>query len=374
MPKQFTIVFDAYHLYHLPQFDPVIELMNNDSRFKVILTTAADNKQEEIDLTQSILKSYGCETVFAGTETERAKKIKHLSPDVFICGWSRYKLEEYVGEKTLVAMIYHGIGIKPSYWRDNYHRLDMRFIEGPLRERQLREQGVETDLQLTGFAKLDPLFNGISPSREDVLKDLNLDQDKKTVLYAPTFYPSSFDKFGVSIAEQTKKYNLIIKLHMWSYFLDEFAGVSLKSHRRLTKKIMNRYDHVRILPPEIYNIVPYYNASDVLVTEASSTIYEMMALNKPVILARFYKLRLSHRLFRYRLYRKRLDTEMSKEMTEFCEEIFSPKDLESTLSMVLANPKLDNDKISHYKHDMLYKLDGKASERILEGLLKRLTG
>jgi len=42
-----------------------------------------------------------------------------------------------------------------------------------------------------------------------------------------------------------------------------------------------------------------------LLTEASSTIYEMLACGKPVVVNRFFKLKLSHRLFKNRLYKKR---------------------------------------------------------------------
>ena len=88
-------------------------------------------------------------------EKKRASSIQGLDPDVFICGWSRYDIDHFVTNKTLVGMIYHGIGVKPSYWRDNHERLDLRFVEGPYRMDQLRSHGIETDLVLTGFIKLD---------------------------------------------------------------------------------------------------------------------------------------------------------------------------------------------------------------------------
>ena len=58
-----------------------------------------------------------------------------------------------MSDKTLVIMIYHGIGIKPSYWRDNNERLDLRFVEGRYRVEQLKGHGIKTDLALTGFIK-----------------------------------------------------------------------------------------------------------------------------------------------------------------------------------------------------------------------------
>ena len=168
----FHIVFDVYHLYHLPQFEPVIDLLSNDDRFNVTLTVSAEIKKAEYELIQKILKAKTNQVIFSDNEDDRAKQIKSSRPDVFICGWSRYELDEFVIESTLVGMIYHGIGVKPSYWLDNHPRLDLRFVEGPLRNEQLRNHNIETDLILTGFAKLDPIFNGLVSPREKVLEEL----------------------------------------------------------------------------------------------------------------------------------------------------------------------------------------------------------
>lgn len=366
-----TVVFDAYHLYHLPQFDPVIDLLHADDRFNVYLSTSADNIEEEQELTTEILRKRSDQVITAGTELERAKKIRQLSPDVLICGWSRHELQDFVTERTLTAMAYHGIGVKPSYWLDNHPRLDLRFVEGPFRERQLRENGITTDLALTGFAKLDPLFNGLLEDRESLLERLRLDPHKKTILYAPTFYPSSVEPFGLGLARDTTEYNLIIKLHMWAYFNVKFP-VNLRPQRLLAEEMEKRFDHVRVMTPGFYNIVPLYRVADVLLTEASSTIYEMMALDKPVIVCQFYRLRMSHLLFRRRLYKRRLDAEMSEGMTDFCIKLQKPSDLKEALHQALTVVDAHHERRQAYKEEMLYRLDGRASERIRDAILQRL--
>ena len=290
----YKTVFDAYHLYHLPQFDPVIDLLLNDNRFEVFLTTSSANLPDEQNLTKHIFQRRNVQCIFANNEEERAAKIRSLNPDVFICGWSRYPIEKFVTEKTLVGMIYHGIGVKPSYWRDNHPRLNIRFVEGPFRMRQLREKGIQTDLELTGFPKIDPLFNGQIASREEILRNLGLDLNKKTLLYAPTFYPSSFESFGMKLPEMAKDLNLIIKLHQWSYFMEKFSGVNLRRHIKLTNKIRKKYPQVVIIEPEHYNIIDLYQVADVLLTEASSTIYEFMALRKHIIICDFFKKKIEH--------------------------------------------------------------------------------
>lgn len=371
MPSPITILFDVYHLYHLPQFDPVIDLLMDDKRFDVHLSYASDIRPEERLLTSEILSKRDCKVFTADTEEERASIIRELAPDVYICGWSRHEIQDYVPDSTLVGMIYHGIGVKPSYWRDNHPRLDLRFVEGPFRERQLREKGVVTDLAVTGYAKLDPLFNHQIPDQKTLLEELNLDPDKKTILYAPTFYPSSLESFGMRLARDTEDYNLILKLHMWSYFNIKFP-INLKGQLRLTKKMERQYKHVHLLPPDYYNITPLYSVADVLLTEASSTMYEMMVLDKPVIVCEFYRLRMSHRLFRKRLYKRRLDVEMSKEKVDFSFKLEKPSKIKIVLEQVFSDDDPFTELREKYKTDMLYKLDGKASERIRDAILERL--
>ena len=372
MENQISILFDVYHLYHLAQFDPLIDLLENDDRFKIFFSTSSKNRKEEIEICTSILNKRKGSFIFHENEDIRKAEIKKLNLDVFICGWSRYEIESYVSKTTLVIMIYHGIGVKPSYWRDNNKRLDVRFVEGQYRIDQLRKHGVDTDLVLTGYIKLDSLFNKNSNYYKDKKESLGLDKSKKTILYAPTFYPSSLEKLGLSLGDITSRYNLIIKPHMWTYYLDSFGGISLKGQRNLIFKLLDQFDHIRLLEPAEYNVTPYYKISDLLLTDASSTIYEMIALSKPVVVNRFYHLKLSHRIFQKRLYKRRLDKEMNDEVEKFCFLADNVKHLPLTIEKALNQNNKNTTLIEEYQKKMLYKLDGSASIRARDEILKRI--
>ena len=372
MENQISILFDVYHLYHLAQFDPLIDLLENDDRFKIFFSTSSKNRKEEIEICTSILNKRKGSFILHENEDIRKTKIKKLNLDVFICGWSRYEIESYVSKTTLVIMIYHGIGVKPSYWRDNNKRLDVRFVEGQYRIDQLRKHGVDTDLVLTGYIKLDSLFNKNSNFYKDKKESLGLDKSKKTILYAPTFYPSSLEKLGLSLGDITSGYNLIIKPHMWTYYLDSFGGISLKAQRKLIFKLMDQFDHIRLLEPAEYNVTPYYKISDLLLTDASSTIYEMIALSKPVVVNRFYHLKLSHRIFQKRLYKRRLDKEMNDEVEKFCFLADNVKQLPLAIEEALNQNNKNTASIEEYQKKMLYKLDGSASIRARDEILKRI--
>ena len=372
MENQISILFDVYHLYHLAQFDPLIDLLENDNRFKIFFSTSSKNRKEEIEICTSILNERKGSFIFHENEDIRKTEIKKLNLDVFICGWSRYEIESYVSKTTLVIMIYHGIGVKPSYWRDNNKRLDVRFVEGQYRIDQLRKHGVDTDLVLTGYIKLDSLFNKNSNYYKHKEESLGLDKSKKTILYAPTFYPSSLEKLGLSLGDITLDYNLIIKPHMWTYYLDSFGGISLKGQRNLIFKLIDQFDHIRLLEPAEYNVTPYYKISDLLLTDASSTIYEMIALSKPVVVNRFYHLKLSHRIFQKRLYKRRLDKEMNDEVEKFCFLADNVKQLPLAIENALNQNNKNTVLIKEYQKKMLYKLDGSASIRARDEILKRI--
>ena len=369
MADKIKILFDSFHLYHLPQFDPVIDLLSRDDRFQIFHSTAAVNKKEERELCLNILATKPGTMIYSESEEERAKMMKELDLDFFVCGWSRYELDEYISEKTLAGMIYHGIGVKPSYWRDNHPRLNIRFVEGIYRMNQLRSHGVDKELVLTGFTKLDPLFSQNPGFDEKLAQSLGLDPSKKTILFAPTFYPSSLERFGMKLGEYTQDYNVILKPHMWTYFLDKFGEYNLVPQRNLAYDLADKFSHIKLLGPEVYNITPYYKISDILLTEASSTIYEMIALEKPVIVNRFYRLKLSHKIFRYRLFKKRLSKEMNKDITNFCFEMNRARDLPQVLDTAFNENHKRLNIVREYQKKMLYKLDGKASERVRDTIL-----
>ena len=72
--NKIRILFDSYHLYHLPQFDPLIDLLSIDNRFQLFHSTCSENKKVEIDLCLRILKSRPGEVIYSDNEIERAKK------------------------------------------------------------------------------------------------------------------------------------------------------------------------------------------------------------------------------------------------------------------------------------------------------------
>jgi hypothetical protein len=130
---------------------------------------------------------------------------------------------------------------------------------------------------LTGYPQLDPLF------RRDPPPPLPLDPARKTVLYAPTWNLglSSAAMLGSRLVElirgQAPDVNIVIKPHpvigdwrpRWMACWERLAATAPGVH-------LVRDTHA--------DVTPYMLAADVLISDASSVIFEFLALDRPIIL------------------------------------------------------------------------------------------
>ena len=126
----------------------------------------------------------------------------------------------------------------------------------------------------TGWPKLDPLFIKINSklnSKKNIINKIGFDHNKPILLYAPTFPPkyTSASELLTEIAKLKDEYQWLVKFHD---LMDE--------------KIQNKYrdlvsDSFIIIDDN--NILPYFDISDVLITDTSSVAYEFLPLDRPII-------------------------------------------------------------------------------------------
>jgi len=142
---------------------------------------------------------------------------------------------------------------------------------------------------MVGYPKFDPVING----EHEVAK--LFDNDKKTVLYAPTwvsqltrmkigerseFGESSLHIWSIAIIEQlANKYNLILKFHS---NMDR-GKTSIYEEIATLIKEKNLSDTVKTIVDD--NIVPYMAASDLMISDISSVCYEWLHFDKPILFA-----------------------------------------------------------------------------------------
>ena len=304
-------------------------------------------------------KNAGVKTIESDNERNRIKKIKKNEFSIIIIG-NIGQLSHLATSKTLVVMVYHGIGLKNSYYTDINDRVNLRSVESKTRYDELKKIGYD-NLVLTGFTKLDLLSDGSSYDVAKLKKDLDLDPNKKTILYAPSFYPSSIEKLVPEFISLGNEYNIIIKLHSFSWQQRRYLH-----HSKQCISISENNDSIKLLKNDSINIIPYYLLSDLLVSDISSTIFEFLPLNKPIIQAECFSLRLKHKIFNSRFW-KRLDVGRMMDI-DFVYKIFDPSDLHSRIQYSLEYP----DEMEVNRKDAceyyLYKNDGKASFRLVNAI------
>ncbi len=131
------------------------------------------------------------------------------------------------------------------------------------------------DIYDVGLPKLDVFFNNYY-NEKAFFNSLNLDKNKKTILYAPSYKPTSIFMIGQQVAALSELYNVIVKLHPYSW------GGKYASHaqHRLFEKMVKKYPDLYLVSKDDHNILPYMYISDTMISDGSSVINEFLALGR----------------------------------------------------------------------------------------------
>ena len=131
---------------------------------------------------------------------------------------------------------------------------------------------------LTGHVQMDPLFREESP-----VLPFSLPEEGKTVIYGPTWneFLSSAPLLGKRVVElirgEETNISIIIKPHPVIF---ERQPNWVQNWRELQRN----HENVYFVDDPAADIVPYLKAADLLVSDASSVIFQFLALNRPIIL------------------------------------------------------------------------------------------
>ena len=336
--------------------------MKNRGGYEIYASIPLTMPLEERNIFSDVCKENKISTITAINETTRVEKLKERKFQIIIVG-NVGKIEQIADPSALAIMVYHGIGLKQTYYRDITDRIDIRVVESKERYDILQKQG-QKNLVLTGYSKCDPLIE-YDNSQADILDRLGLDPTKKTVLYAPSFYPSSIEKISPELAQFSNEFNLIIKLHNFSWFQKRYQYQSVLI-RTVTDNLKNSF----LAQPFDIDVIPYMLASDLLISDISSTIFEFLPLDRPIIMAECFSIRLKHRIFKRRFKRK-LDLDRF-DAIDFVYRINEPAQLNGLVYHAIEYP----DEMSKVRVDAgeryLYKTDGKSSSRLLDEIEKEL--
>ncbi len=358
-----TVLFETQHLYYLPQFLPIMGELKRREEYQLFASLGARAAPPAFTQFQEMMHARGIQVIVGESEQERIEKCRELQTDVLVVG-NVGRIGKIAHPSTLVVMVYHGIGLKESYYRDSSPRVDLFAVESQERYETMLKRGFESHrLALTGFTKLDPLFNPqLSTNSQDGEQTEN-SETEKTVLYAPTFYPSSVEKTLRLFLRETPPGEVFIKLHQFSWEMPKY-----RHHVELARRLVQRKGF-QLIPPLEFNILPYYRAASVLVSDLSSTMFEYLALDRPIVQTLYFTLRKKHRLFPF-LIKQRLDQERIKGV-DFTVPVRKPENLFPTLKQVFTNDGLRSQRERAVKR-YHYRLDGLASRRLIEAIENKL--
>ena len=357
--KMKKVLIETHHLYYWPNFLPVVQEMLKRGTYDIYVSMPVRSSQ-----TQENILSNACETakisfLSADTEDKRTKKLNDENFDIIIVG-NVGQLNKISSSRALVVMVYHGIGLKQSYYTDIDPRVDIRSVESVARFNELKSHGHD-NIVLTGYTKLDRLVNFSNPEIKFTNQKIELDPDKKSILYAPSFYPTSIDKLNPYLLELSQDHNIIIKLHGFGWEQKKYQYQNI-----LCTELSKKSNSIHLLQNEDYDIVPYYLHVDMLISDISSTLFEYLPMDKPIIQAQCYNLKLKHRIFKKRFWKK-MDIERQYNV-DFAYQIVESDDILGMVYFAMDNHDEMSTKRKEATEHYLYKVDGNASSRLIDAI------
>lgn len=367
-----NVLFDVHYLYFWPHFAPIWDVLQAEVADLTGFATYFSGEHPDAKLlTERVLRQAGLHVLSGEDEQSRLASLEAHTYDLAFVGGRKPGYEIIRRQTRFVCAMAHGLGRKQAYFTDAPLDADVRFTEGPRHTAALRERFPDLPVELTGMSKLDPLFSS-KPDLQVLRHRCQIDPARPVILWAPTFYPSSLEVLSRSVAQLAARseYQWIIKPHHFTLFPRQRR---YKRQRKLLYRLAAKAGSIRVLPPEEYSILPWLQLADILLSDTSSTLFEMVALNKPVVQCKKYKKRWNHLLFPSRLYRKRLDT-ATTDPFQFAVTLTSARGLETALETALRDPDWLQEGRQLTREHLFHRLDGLASQRIVTRALAGLGG
>ncbi|RDX35870.1 CDP-glycerol--poly(glycerophosphate) glycerophosphotransferase [Kangiella sp. HD9-110m-PIT-SAG07] len=351
------IYFDVAYLYYLPHFEPVIDalLKHQESELKLCVVFISEPPKPIIES----LRNRNVTTIVLQADA-RLDFYQKERPDWVIFGHAA-EIAGDLNQTCKTALILHGLGPKSTYYNASSAAIQYRFVESDSRQQKLQALYPDKTFIKTGYTKLDPVINNKSIKLD--LESLGLDPKKPTLLYSPTFYPSTIENFPKDWPQHFSDYNILLKPHYLSLIKPAY-----KKQRQLLEHWAS-FTNVYLADVSEQSLVPFMATADVMISETSSALFEFIALDKPVIICHFLKLRWGYRgLLKFRL-KKRLSDDyqlfqsMGSNINKFSE-------LPAAVSANIENPGLHSTERRAITEQVVGNVDGQCAKRVASFLIK----
>jgi hypothetical protein len=211
--------------------------------------------------------------------TDSSKVLSDLAVVADVCHFRIPHLPRVinVGHGLISKGLYYCRG--PIVHRENLS--EVLCVPGSWHKRLLQDD-VSVPIEVTGFIKTDLLCGPKAMGRSRFCEILNLDEDKKIILFAPTF---NDELSAIPVIQErikrlaTSDTVVMIKLH----------HMTSLEWREMYKALAQRNEHILLLEDSDYSGMMH--AADVMISDVSSMFVEFMLMNKPVVLLQNPRLR-----------------------------------------------------------------------------------
>ncbi len=348
---KYFAVFYIEHAYYYPHFLPIYEVLKARG-YEVCFVISDKNG---CDLPQRIASTHELPYLVGESHLFEIESAFFLFANPFA------RAPELHGKTIFLE---HGIGTKSNSFYPVVEYIDLYLVESRYKYERIASlyPAHKEKLHQVGYSKFDPIVNR-QADKASLYQAYNLDPAKKTILYAPTFFPSSIEKMHRDFPKDFACYNILVKPHYFSYAIERYRA------QRKRLEYWSQFENCTVLGIEAYDLIPLFAISDVMISDESSAMFEFASLDKPVISNRFYKLRLSYYLMPWKL-KRRIDQQKDK-YRQMLENADSYTQMCVLVEEALENPTKNSHLRRKYATELCGKIDGKASTRIVD-LMERV--
>lgn len=210
------------------------------------------------------------------------------------------------------------------------------------------------DFWITGYPQMDPLFGP-----EPLALDFHPPSDGMMVLYAPTWTPGISsadmldDRLGQLICADRDDITLVIKPH-------PITAMTKPEWLETWRRIAGNDDRVYLCDDPATNVMPLLKNADVLVTDASSVMFQYLAVDRPIVLitnpGRFQNAHFDPGGIEWR-------------WRDVGEEVHDVARLAEAVNRALESPSLGAEARARYRAELFGSYtDGHAGERIAKNI------
>ena len=304
---------------------------------------------------------------FVSIEPEKVQKIiaEEIDPDIWVVDTPN-KLN-YFSERTFRVQTFHALPMKKAVFYEPFLNYDLILLPGPYhKEEFIKRFNLQKDderFKVVGWPGVDDLVCG-NYDRNRIMKEVSLDPERKTVMYAPTWgwghgndalFARWFDRETEIFEKLCQKIsnlnlNFIVRLHSLSFSTNKKELTDIAKKYNVfwqTTATSNFHDDPN----------QYLWITDILISDLSGIISEFMVLDRPVIY---------------------IDPDESVEPWNDCDmpKSFraghiakSPEELlEAVEDSILYSDRYSKER-KEFLSKIYYNLDGKATNRGVEAIL-----